>query len=52
MTLQVPREGSQREVFSFGSFRLFPIERRLERNGRQVEIPDRAPDILIVLVLP
>jgi hypothetical protein len=48
MTLQVPREGSQREVFSFGSFRLFPIERRPERNGRQVKIPDRA----IVLVLP
>ena len=38
-----------REVLSWGSFRLFPRERRLERNGAAVKIGDRVLDILIAL---
>ncbi|NKJ47695.1 hypothetical protein CIC12_13270 [Burkholderia sp. SG-MS1] len=39
-----------REAISFGPFRLFPEERRLERSGSFVQLGSRALDILIVLV--
>ncbi len=35
---------------SFGHFRLFPLERRLEKNDAPLLLGDRALDILIVLV--
>jgi DNA-binding winged helix-turn-helix (wHTH) protein len=38
------------DVAAFGPFRLFPEARRLERDGRLVEIGGRALDILIELV--
>jgi predicted ATPase/DNA-binding winged helix-turn-helix (wHTH) protein len=38
------------DVAAFGPFRLFPKERRLERDGRPVEIGSRALDILVELV--
>lgn len=48
MSVQV--DSSFVEVVSFGSFLLFPTERRLERDGLQVDIGSRALDILIALV--
>jgi predicted ATPase/DNA-binding winged helix-turn-helix (wHTH) protein len=49
----IMRAGQQlrelREVLSFGPFRLFPRERRLERDDETVRIGDRALDILITL---
>jgi predicted ATPase/DNA-binding winged helix-turn-helix (wHTH) protein len=38
------------ESISFGSFRLYPAARRLEREGRPLPLGSRALDILIVLV--
>src|SRR5580698_9735923 len=38
------------EVASFGPFRLFPAERRLERDGAPVDVGGRALDILLELV--
>jgi DNA-binding winged helix-turn-helix (wHTH) protein len=35
---------------AFGPFRLFPMARRLERNGEPVELGGRALDILVALV--
>src|SRR3974390_1036299 len=35
---------------SFGPFQLFPIERRLQKDGKNVGIGSRALDILIALV--
>jgi predicted ATPase/DNA-binding winged helix-turn-helix (wHTH) protein len=37
-------------VLAFGPFRLFPVERRLEREGSIVRLGGRALDLLIVLV--
>jgi len=37
-------------VWSFGPFRLYPVERRLERSGESIAIGSRALDILVVLV--
>jgi predicted ATPase/DNA-binding winged helix-turn-helix (wHTH) protein len=37
-------------VLAFGPFRLFPAERRLERDGSPVRLGGRALDLLIVLV--
>ena len=37
-------------VLAFGPFRLFPAERRLEKEGRPVRLGGRALDLLIVLV--
>lgn len=37
-------------VLSFGPFRLYPVERRLERGGESIAIGSRALDILVVLV--
>jgi predicted ATPase/DNA-binding winged helix-turn-helix (wHTH) protein len=37
-------------VIAFGPFRLFPAERRLERDGRPVRLGGRALDLLIALV--
>jgi predicted ATPase/DNA-binding winged helix-turn-helix (wHTH) protein len=37
-------------AIAFGPFRLFPAERRLERDGRPVRLGGRALDLLIVLV--
>ncbi|CAB3731362.1 ATP-binding protein [Paraburkholderia rhynchosiae] len=38
------------EAVSFGSFTLFPTERRLERSGSFVQLGSRALDILIALI--
>jgi predicted ATPase/DNA-binding winged helix-turn-helix (wHTH) protein len=38
------------EAAAFGPFRLFPSARRLERNGKAVDIGGRALDVLIELV--
>src|SRR5580704_11935735 len=43
-------EGEAAEVASFGPFRLFPTERRLERDGVPVDVGGRALDILLELV--
>ena len=40
----------QREVFSFGQFRLSPEAREIERDGVPLALGDRALDILILLV--
>jgi predicted ATPase/DNA-binding winged helix-turn-helix (wHTH) protein len=48
MTLSLAPQLS--EVASFGSFHLFSAERRLEKDGVQLEIGSRSLDILIVLV--
>ena len=37
-------------AFAFGSFRLFAVERRLEKDGKPVRLGGRALDLLIVLV--
>jgi predicted ATPase/DNA-binding winged helix-turn-helix (wHTH) protein len=37
-------------VLAFGPFRLFPAERRLERDGSSVRLGGRALDLLIVLI--
>ena len=37
------------DALAFGNFRLYPRERRLEREGRPVRIGDRALDILVAL---
>ena len=37
------------EVLSFGPFQLFPMERRLERNGVVVMVGSRPLDLLVVL---
>ena len=37
-------------VLAFGPFRLFPVERRLERDGSTVRLRGRALDLLIVLI--
>jgi predicted ATPase/DNA-binding winged helix-turn-helix (wHTH) protein len=37
-------------TFAFGPFRLFGVERRLEKNGEPVRLGGRALDLLIVLV--
>ena len=39
-----------RRVISFGPFRLFPAERRIEKSGIPIHLGGRALDILIVLV--
>src|SRR5258708_10994019 len=41
---------AEHEVFSFGTFKLFPSQRLLERSGQPVEIGGRAFDILVLLV--
>src|SRR5258708_10254233 len=38
------------EAVSFGRFRLFPDERRIERAGAVLQLGSRALDILIVLI--
>ncbi|WP_051311065.1 winged helix-turn-helix domain-containing protein [Bradyrhizobium sp. Cp5.3] len=38
------------EVFAFGPFRLDPARRRIERDGRPVQLSARAFDILLVLI--
>ena len=43
-------EHERAEVSAFGPFRLSPSERRLERDGKPVEIGGRALDLLIELV--
>lgn len=43
------RNEVQRNVVSFGPFRLFPAERTLEKNGIPLVLGSRALDILIVL---
>ena len=42
--------GNRDTVLAFGPFRLFPAERRLERDGTAVRLGSRALDLLIVLV--
>jgi predicted ATPase/DNA-binding winged helix-turn-helix (wHTH) protein len=42
--------GLQRDVISFGPFRLFPAERLIEKSGVPVDLGGRALDILVVLV--
>jgi predicted ATPase/DNA-binding winged helix-turn-helix (wHTH) protein len=37
-------------VISFGPFQLFPIQRRLQKDGKAVRVGSRALDILIALV--
>ena len=37
-------------VLTFGPFRLLPVERRLEKDGRPLRVGSRALDLLIVLV--
>ncbi|MBW4093206.1 MAG: hypothetical protein HIU82_19210, partial [Proteobacteria bacterium] len=37
-------------VLAFGPFRLFPAERRLEKDGNPVRLGGRGLDLLIVLV--
>ncbi|CUX57840.1 ATP-binding protein [Agrobacterium genomosp. 13] len=37
------------EYFDFGPFRLFPLERRLLKNGMPVQLGSRALDILVLL---
>ena len=41
---------NRNSVLAFGPFRLFPAERRLEREGSPVRLGGRALDLLIVLV--
>jgi len=41
---------NRNSAFVFGPFRLFPAERRLEREGNTVHLGGRALDLLIVLV--
>src|SRR5258708_35103801 len=41
---------AEHEVFSFGTFKLFPSQRLLERSGQPVKIGGRAFDILVLLV--
>ena len=43
-------EDDEGEVAAFGPFRLFPALRRLERDGKAVEIGSRALDVLMQLV--
>src|ERR1700758_4593805 len=43
-------EWSAGESLQFGSFRLIPGERRLERDGKPVKIGDRALDLLLCLI--
>jgi predicted ATPase/DNA-binding winged helix-turn-helix (wHTH) protein len=42
--------GGSNSFFEFGPFRLFPTERRLERDGKPVPAVGRAFDLLAVLV--
>jgi predicted ATPase/DNA-binding winged helix-turn-helix (wHTH) protein len=44
----MPHGGSS--ALAFGPFRLFPAERRLEKDGRPLRVGGRALDLLIVLV--
>jgi len=44
------RAAKQSAVYSFGPFRLNPVERRLIRNGRPVAITPKALELLILLV--
>jgi predicted ATPase/DNA-binding winged helix-turn-helix (wHTH) protein len=48
--LAVPNQLEYGEAVSFGPFRLFPDERRLERAGAVLQLGSRALDILIVLI--
>jgi predicted ATPase/DNA-binding winged helix-turn-helix (wHTH) protein len=41
--------GGRKYILAFGSFRLFPAERRLEKDGRPVPVVGRAFDLLVVL---
>ena len=45
-----PNQYGYGEAVSFGPFRLFPDERRLERAGAALRLGSRALDILIVLI--
>ncbi|MFM0340742.1 ATP-binding protein [Paraburkholderia fungorum] len=45
-----PNQYGSGEAVSFGPFRLFPDERRLERAGAALRLGSRALDILIVLI--
>ena len=38
------------EAFSFGSFRVLPTARRLERDGKRTQLGSRAFDILCILI--
>jgi predicted ATPase/DNA-binding winged helix-turn-helix (wHTH) protein len=42
-------DADAQDVILFGSFALYPRERRLERDGRAVKVGSRALDVLIVL---
>lgn len=44
-----PRPDDDARVIAFGPFRLFPAERRLERDGRTVRLGGRALELLIAL---
>jgi predicted ATPase len=44
------QSSSGQESVCFGPFRLFPVERRLERDGNPVSLSARAFDILVALV--
>lgn len=55
MTQQDPMFGTAADdgfdvVLLFGPYRLYPVQRRLERSGEAVPIGSRALDILVVLV--
>src|SRR5258708_33575187 len=41
---------AEQEAFSFGPFKLSPVQRLLERSGQPVKIGGRAFDILVLLV--
>ena len=45
-----PMEWAEGEEIQFGPFRLFPRERRLEREGKPVRIGGRALDLLLCLI--
>src|SRR5580658_7135280 len=54
LTFKSPKGGTvgvgYDDAVTFGQFRLFPAERRIERDGVPLRIGGRALDILIVLV--
>jgi predicted ATPase/DNA-binding winged helix-turn-helix (wHTH) protein len=50
MVLDSAPDDSQTSAFVFGPFVLYPVERRLLRNGAEVAIGSRALEILVALV--
>ena len=39
-----------RHLYEFGPFRLEPMERRLSRDGQDILLPQKAFDVLVMLV--